>query len=349
MAQPDIAQLLDRIRVLETQIQRMQEQYPVRQGESKPAAGRYGDYRIATASVAPAEPAVAEQELREGEQAQTERRATVAEMPLPDFDPYAVQESAEGTPDAIRRQRAVQAIKRQQARKQAQDDQFVLNQSTMDIDSQPPDAQFKAAQAFADEHREKVASEQAGRTQTLPAQRQGPLTPFQQGNLPAMSEASELPQRPEGEAGQRWDRQQRREAQRQPPRMEDQPQDYPSPRTQPPPQDPYQPEQPPPYRPPTSQPTGQPPYRQPLPPPYIPQPDTNTQIPQPPDWRDTPERISRGPTSQQQPPQQQSFGQMQASFDAAIARQLAMVAGFVQEATRRVEELECWRESMSQE
>jgi hypothetical protein len=85
-----------------------------------------------------------------------------------------------------------------------------------------------------------------------------------------------------------------------------------------------------------------------MPPPYVPQPDTSTQIPQPPDWRDTAERLTRGPTYPPQA-QQQTFGQAQASFDSAVARQMQMLAGFVQDATRRVEELECWRESMAQE
>lgn len=89
------------------------------------------------------------------------------------------------------------------------------------------------------------------------------------------------------------------------------------------------------------------PTQPPLPPPYTPQPDTNTQIPQPPDWKDSPERLTRGPVNQQ--PQQQSFGQMQATFDAAVARQMEMLAGFVQDATRRIEELECWREAFCQE
>jgi hypothetical protein len=77
------------------------------------------------------------------------------------------------------------------------------------------------------------------------------------------------------------------------------------------------------------------------------QPDTSTQIPQPPSWRDTPERRAGGPTNQQ--PQQMTFGQAQMSFDTAVARQMQMMAGFVQDATRRIEELECWRESMVQE
>ena len=165
----------------------------------------------------------------------------------------------------------MQIQKRRAARKQAQDDMSVLNQSTMDIDSQPPEAQFQAAQAFADDHRARVAREQ--------------------GQPPSVRQP--LPQTPE---------------------------------TTP------------------QQPTR--PY--PLPPPYqAPQPDTSTQIPQSPDWRDTPERQARGPVDTN--PQQQSFGQAQASFDNAVARQMEMMAGFVLDSTRRIEELECWRESTSQE
>jgi len=272
MPQQSLVELQNRILSLEAQIQRMQEQYPVRQGQAAPAQGRYGDFRTATDSIPPMAPEVAEQELREGERAQIDRQAAVSQMEIPDFDPYAWGEAKEGQSAAGRRQELVQIQKRRAARKQAQQDMLVLNQSTMDIDSQPPDAQFKAAQAFADEHRARVVREQGGQPQTPPATPQGPQAPF------------------------------------------------PQPRSQ---QQPY-----------------------PLPPPYAPQPDTSTQIPQSPEWKDTPERLTRGPV---QSPQQQTFGQMQASFDTAVARQMQMLAGFVQDATRRVEELECWRETMSQE
>jgi hypothetical protein len=274
MSQPSIADLQNRILSLEAQLQRMQEQYPVRQGQAAPAQGRYGDFRTANDSIPPLAPEVAQPELREGEQAQTERRAAAAsDMEIPGFDPYAYGEAKEGQSAAGRRQELVQIQKRRQAQKQAQQDQLVLNQSTMDIDSQPPDAQFKAAQAFADEHRARVVREQGGQPQTPPATPQGPLTPRSEPRTP------------------------------------------------------------------------QQPYR--MPPPYVPQPDTSTQIPQPPDWRDTPERTSRGPT-QSPGAQQQTFAQAQASFDTAVARQMQMLAGFVQDATRRVEELECWREEMNQ-
>ena len=379
MSQPSIADLQNRILSLEAQLQRMQEQYPVRSGQGSQDQVRYGDHRTVTDNIPPMAPEVAQQEFREGEQAQTERRAAVAEMEIPDFDPYAWGEPEEGQSAAGRRQELVQIQKRRAAQKQAQQDQVVLNQSTMDIDSQPPEAQFAAAQAFADDHRARVAQEQAGRPNVRPAQRPVPQQPFQQVSPPPMPESFDLPQRPEGEAGQRWDRQQRREAQRQlqqqpaPPPVEipvrgERPVVEPVPmperrqggiqpvtmpeRGQPPrqPVPPYTPptqlppQQPPPTQPPYTPGQGQPPYR--MPPPYVPQPDTSTQIPQPPDWRDTPERLTRGPTYPPQA-QQQTFGQAQASFDAAAARQMQMLAGFVQDATRRVEELECWRESMA--
>jgi hypothetical protein len=279
-----ISQLIDRIRSLEAQVQRMQEQYPVSLEHVQQGQGRYGDFRTATDAI-PALPEIVEQEAREGEQAQTERRAAVSEMELPDFDPYAWGDMQEDQSEAVRRQEIVRIQKRRQARKQAQDDQFVLNQATMDIDSQPPEAQFEAAQAFANEFKARVAAERGLPPNVRPAQSWGPETP------------------PEPVAPQR----------------------------QPEPDKPRQPREP----------------NYPLPPPYTPVPDTSTQIPQPPDWRDTPERRAGGPVNQS--PQQQTFGQAQASFDNAVARQLEMLAGFVQDATRRVEELEVWREAFCQE
>lgn len=307
MSQQSLVELQNRILSMEAQLQRMQEQYPVRSGQGSQDQVRYGDYRTVTDSIPPMAPEVAEQERREGEKIQIDRRAAVAQQQeIPDFDPYAWGEAKEGQSAAGRRQEVVQIQKRRQDRKQAQQDQLVLNQSTMDIDSQPPDAQFAAAQAFADEHRVRVAQEQVGRPNVRPAQHPVPQEPLQPASLPQMPDPFDLPQRPEGEAGQRWDRQQRREAQRQ----------------------------------------QQQPYTQP--PPYAVQPDTSTQIPQPPEWRDTPERLTRGPTQPQQA-QQQTFYQAQTSFDSAAARQMQMLAGFVEAATRRIEELECWRESLIEE
>ncbi len=300
MPQPSLSELTERIRSLESQLQQMQEQYPVRSGQGAQDQVKYGDYRTVTDSIPPmVTPEVAQQELREGEQAQTDRRAAVAEADnLPSFDPQAW---AEGTPDTARRQRVVQQVKERKARRQAQLDQQIPSQGPMDVDSQPPEAQLQAAQAFADEHRARVTREQG---------------------QPPVVRQTERQQREtrRGEHDQRIARQDPQPETEKPP--------------QPPPRPPYQPNQP------------QPPSIR-IPPYTPPPPDTSTQIPQPPDWKDTPERRAGGPVGNM--PQQMTFGQAQASFDTAVARQMAMLAGFVQDATRRVEELECWRESMSQE
>jgi hypothetical protein len=271
-----IRELQQRIVNLEASLQRVLALYPV-----TPSQGQDRQSPLIS-DVPPYTPApeVAEQEKREAYVAKIDRisagQAAAYTSAIDPFDPYAWGEAKEGQSAAGRRQELVQIQKRREARNQAQEDLSILNQSTMDIDSQPPEAQFAAAQAFADEHKARVVREQGG-----------------QGGQPPTPQT-----KPQG------------------------------------PQPPYVPGQ------------GQPPYR--MTPPYVPQPDTSTQIPQPPDWRDTPERLTRGPT-QSPGAQQQTFYQAQASFDAATARQMQMLAGFIQDATRRVEELECWRESMAQE
>jgi hypothetical protein len=285
MEQQGIKELQARIVVLEDRLRQVLELYPIAPGQGQDRSSPH----IASDApfMTPAGAAIDQQEVSEGEQAQLAVRAAAARQPeIPDFDPYAFQEAAEGTPDAMRRQQVVQTIKRQQGRKQAKQDQDILNQSTLDIDSQPPEAQFQAAQAFAAEHRARVGLDRGERPIVLQPQVQNP----------------EQPSEPESPA----------------------------------------------TRTPSRDPRNEPPYQWPKPPPYTPPPpDTSTQIPQPGDWRDTPERQARGPVGQS--PQQQSFGQMQASFDAAVARQLNMIAEVVLNGLRRVEELECWRESTYQE
>lgn len=274
MAQASMSELLQRMRMLEAQIQTLQQQLQQVQGQPAAEQACYGDLRMAGA-VTPAGPEIARQEAAKAAGIDAAaRQAAQDTQAIPDFDPYAWGELKPGQSHAARRQEIHQIQERRQARKQAEQDQQVLNKSGMDIDLPPMPDPVEAATAFANERRTRMA---------------------QGAQLPP-------PTRPE-----------------------------------------------PPQRAPEASPQGNPPRpaQQPLPPPYIPKPDTNTQIPQPPDWKDSPERLTRGPVNQQ--PQQQTFGQAQATFDAAVARQMEMIVGFVQDATRRIEELECWREAFCQE
>jgi len=274
MAQQSMSELLQRMQILEVQLQTLQQQLQQVQGSPANEQARYGDLRMAGA-ITPAGPEIARQEATEASQmASAARQAVQGEQSLPDFDPYAWGKPTEGQSPAARRQEIVQIQKRRQARQQSEQDQTILNQAGVDIDLPPMQDPLLAATAFANERRARMAQEQLGPQNVRQTKPQEPQAPSPQPDLP---------------------------------------------------------------RPPTP----------PLPPPYTPKPDTNTQIPQPPDWKDSPERLTRGPVNQQ--PQQQTFGQIQATFDAAVARQMEVIAGLVQDATRRIEELECWREAFCQE
>ena len=272
MSQASMSELLQRMRMLETQLQTMQQQVQQMQGQPDAQPARYGDLRMAGA-ITPAGPEIASKEAAEAQQIAADRQAAVSSADnLPDFDPEAWGERKPGQSDAGRRQEIIQIQKRRQAVRQSQLDKELLNDADTELDLPPAVNPLEAATAFANERAQRMAREHAQPPNVRPEPPQRAPGASEQGNQPR-----------------------------------------PTP---------------------------------PLPPPYTPKQDTNTQIPQPPDWKDSPERLTRGPVGQQ--PQQQTFYQAQTSFDTAVARQMQMLAGFIENATQRIEELECWREAMGQ-